>query len=162
MLKPKLTEALDNVEVTYTEVVHVANDILSSLFVPINNLVSEINSKINTFTVEEIRNYIMRLQLRAYEISETKEKSTLKAELASALRKEKYAAAFGEAEGTVAVKDTTALLSSSAEVVVESLYGLVANLLKGKQDQLHRLVSALSSILISKMQEAKLSSNGIE
>lgn len=162
MSKPKVDEALNNIEMVYKDIVDIANDMLDTMFIPINALVAEVNSKINTYTVEEIRNYIMRIQLRAYEISETKEKSTLKAELAESLRKEKYANAFNEAQGTSGAKDNTALLATSEETVVESLYNLVANLLKTKLDQLHRLVDCLKSILMSKMQEAKLSMNSLE
>lgn len=162
MAKPNLNEALDKVEMAYVDVVSIANDMLAPLFDPINKLVEEINGRINTFTVEEIRNYMMRLQLRAYEISETKEKSSLKAELAQAVRKEKYALTFNEAQGTAGTKDNTALLAASEEIIVESLYRLVASLLKTKLDALHRLVDALKSVLMSKMQEAKLSANALE
>lgn len=162
MAKPNLNEALDKVEMAYGDVVSIANDMLAPLFDPINKLVEEINGRINTFTVEEIRNYMMRLQLRAYEISETKEKSSLKAELAQAVRKEKYALTFNEAQGTAGTKDNTALLAASEEIIVESLYSLVASLLKTKLDALHRLVDALKSVLMSKMQEAKLSANALE
>ena len=162
MAKPNLNEALDKVEMAYGDVVSIANDMLAPLFDPINKLVEEINYRINNFTVEEIRNFMMRLQLRAYEISETKEKSSLKAELAQSLRKEKYALTFNEAQGTAGTKDNTALLAASEEIIVESLYNLVANLLKTKLDALHRLVDALKSILMSKMQEAKLSANALE
>lgn len=162
MAKPNLNEALDKVEMVYGDVVSIANDMLAPLFDPINKLVEEINGRINNFTVEEIRNYMMRLQLRAYEISETKEKSSLKAELAQAVRKEKYALTFNEAQGTAGTKDNTALLAASEEIIVESLYRLVASLLKTKLDALHRLVDALKSVLMSKMQEAKLSANALE
>jgi hypothetical protein len=40
------------------------------------------------------------------------------------------------------------------------LYNLVANLLKTKLDQLHRLVDALKSILMSRMQETKFMNIG--
>ena len=162
MAKPNLNEALDKVELAYGDVVSIANDMLAPLFDPINKLVEEINGGINNFTVEEIRNYMMRLQLRAYEISETKEKSSLKAELAESLRKEKYALTFNEAQGTAGTKDNTALLAASEEIIVASLYKLVASLLKTKLDALHRLVDALKSVLMSKMQEAKLSANALE
>ena len=162
MTRPNLNEALDKVEMAYSNVVSIANDMLAPLFDPINKLVEEINDRINNFTVEEIRNYMMRLQLRAYEISETKEKSSLKADLAESLRKEKYALTFNEAQGTAGTKDNTALLAASEEIIVESLYKLVANLLKTKLDALHRLVDALKSVLMSKMQEAKLYANALE
>lgn len=162
MGKPNLDAALDNTEMTYREVVVIATDMLSPMFTPINNLVDEVNSKINNYTIEEIRNFMMRLQLRAYELSEAKDKSSLKADLAESLRKEKYANLFNEAQGTSGTKDNTALLGSSEEAVVEMLYILVANLLKTKLDQLHRLVDCLKSVLMSRMQEAKLSMNGLE
>lgn len=162
MAKPNLNEALDKVEMAYGDVVSIANDMLAPLFDPINKLVEEINGGINNFTVEEIRNFMMRLQLRAYEISETKEKSSLKADLAESLRKEKYALTFNEAQGTAGTKDNTALLAASEEIIVASLYKLVASLLKTKLDALHRLVDALKSVLMSKMQEAKLSANALE
>lgn len=162
MAKPNINEALDKVEMSYGDVVSIANDMLAPLFDPINKLVEEINGRINNFTVEEIRNFMMRLQLRAYEISETKEKSSLKADLAESLRKEKYALTFNAAQGTVGTKDNIALLAASEEMIVEALYKLVASLLKTKLDALHRLVDALKSVLMSKMQEAKLSANALE
>ena len=102
----------------------------------------------------------MQLQLKAFEISETKEKAALKAELAETLQKEKYAVSFNSLEGSAAVKDKLALVEASSEAVSETLYNLIANLLKTKLDQLHRLVDALKSILMSRMQETKFMSLG--
>ena len=102
----------------------------------------------------------MTLQLKAFEISEIKEKAALKAELAETLQKEKFAISFNGLEGSAAVKDKLALVETSAEIVTEALYNLVANLLKTKLDQLHRLVDALKSILMSRMQETKFMNIG--
>lgn len=162
MEKPNLHDALANVESTYADVVNIANDMLQSLFDPINALISEIRENSAGMPVESIRDYMVRLQLRSYEISDVKEKSALKAECAEALRKEKYARSFNEAQGTVGIKDNTAFLASSEEIIVEALYNLVASLLKTKLDELHRLIDTLKSILMSKMQEAKLAMNGID
>lgn len=162
MARPSLNEALANVESTYSEVVEIANDMLSDIFQPINNLVDEIREAGAGISAESLRDYMVRLQLRSYEISDIKEKSALKAECAEALRKEKYARTFNAAEGTAGVKDNTALLAASEEIIVEALYNLVASLLKTKLDEVHRLIDTLKSILMSKMQEAKLAMNGIE
>ena len=102
----------------------------------------------------------MRIQLKAFEISEIKEKAALKAELAETLQKEKFAVSFNGLEGSAAVKDKLALVETSAEIVTEALYNLIANLLKTKLDQLHRLVDALKSILMSRMQETKFMNMG--
>ena len=160
IVEKKLEEALMNVQTTYGELVEVANGMLSSIVSPVNELVAEVNSRVNAMSVDQIRDFILRLQLKAFEISEIKEKSALKAELAEALQKEKYAVEFNGADGTAAVKSNIATIAASAEVTSEALYNLIANLLKTKLDQLHRLVDALKSILMSRMQEAKFMNLG--
>ncbi len=156
----KLENALTNVETTYSELVEIANSMLKPMFDPINQLVNRINSNVNALSIEQIRDYILQLQLKAFEISETKEKAALKAELAETLQKEKFAVSFNKLEGSAAVKDKLATVENASEVVAEALYNLVANLLKTKLDQLHRLVSALTSVLMSRMSEAKFMNMG--
>ena len=162
MAKLSLEEALNNVEITYQEIIPIANDMISDLVEPINIMVDSINQSINNLSNEEIRSYILRLQLRAYQLSEPKEKSVLKATLSEALKKETYANAYQEASGTNGAKDNIAWLACSEQIVIEALYELVSSLLKTKLDQVHRLVDALKSILLSRMQEAKLTMNAIE
>lgn len=156
----KLEEALNNVELTYKELVEIANDMLNPLFGPINGIVSTLSTTVNSLSIDQIRDYILQLQLKAFEISETKEKAALKAELAETLQKEKFATSFNGFEGSAAVKEKLALIEASPETVSETLYNLVANLLKTKLDQLHRLVAALTSILMSRMSEAKFMNAG--
>lgn len=161
-MKIKLEEALDQVEGTYSEIVKVANDMLSSLFDPVNELIQELGTRINEYSAEEVRGYIIRLQLVSYQISEAKDKSSLKSALAESLREEAFAKSFNAADGTAAVKNNIALIESSQEVIVEALYNLVADLLKTKLDEVHRLIDALKSVLMSKMQELKLTMNAME
>lgn len=151
----KLSMALKNVEMTYGEVVEIASGITAKHFKVLNEMVSKINAQINALTVDQIREYMLTLQIQAFSISEIKEKSALKAELAMALQKEKFAISFNGADGSAAVKDKIALIATSEETVAEALYNLVANLFKAKLDQAHRLVDALKSILISRNQESK-------
>lgn len=162
MAKPSVYAALENVEASYSDIIEIANDMLKDIEIPIDNLVDEIRSSVSSLTVESIRDYIIRLQLRAYELSEVKEKSGLKAQCAESLRAEKHARCFNQADGSAAVKTNIALIEASEEIVVEALYDYIASHLKTKLDQLHRLVDSLKSILMSKMQEAKLSMSGIE
>jgi hypothetical protein len=156
----KLETALNNVETTYGELVNIANDMLNPMFEPINKVISNVNASVNAMSIDQIRDYILTLQLKAFEISEIKEKAALKAELAETLQKEKFAVSFNGLEGSAAVKDKLALVETSAEIVTEALYNLIANLLKTKLDQLHRLVDALKSILMSRMQETKFMNMG--
>ena len=156
----KLEEALAAVEATYGDLVEIANSMLDPLFKPINELVFKLNANIHALAIEQIRDYILELQLKAFSISEIKEKAALKAELAEAIQKEKFAISFNGLDGSAAVKDKLALVATSAETVTETLYNLVANLLRTKLDQVHRLVDSLKSILMSRMQETKFMNVG--
>ena len=151
----QLEQALNTVEMTYGELVAIANDMLNPIFIPINNLVQSVQTTINAMSVDQIRDYILQLQLKAFEISDIKEKATLKAELAEVLQKEHFAISFQGADGTATARDKLATIATSQDTVAETLFNLIANLLKTKLDQLHRLVDALKSILMSRMQEAK-------
>lgn len=162
MAKPGLSKALDNVETTYADIVEIANDMLNDILTPIDALMAELNRSMAALTAESTRDFMMRIQLRAYELSEIKEKSALKAACAEAIKNEKHAKSFNEAEGSAAVKTNIALIEASEEIVIEALYEYIASLLKTKVDQLHRAVDCLKSVLMSKMQEAKLAMNGIE
>jgi hypothetical protein len=156
----KLEQALANVETTYGEIVTIANDFLYPTFQPIDALVNEINCCINAFSVDQLRDYLLMLQLKAYGIAEIKEKAALKAELAEILQKEHFAISFNGADGSAAVKDKLATIATSSEIVTEALYNLIASLLKTKLDSVHRLVDVLKSILMSRMQEAKFMNVG--
>lgn len=156
----KLETALNNVETTYGELVDIANGMLNPMFEPINMIIAGVNATVNAMSIDQIRDYILQIQLKAFEISEIKEKAALKAELAETLQKEKFAISFNGLEGSAAAKDKLALVETSAEIVTEALYNLIANLLKTKLDQLHRLVDALKSILMSRMQETKFMNMG--
>ena len=159
-MEKKLEEALQRVELAYQDLVETANGALAPMLNPINELVTLINATVNALSIDQIRDYILKLQLKAFEISEIKEKAALKAELAETLQKEKFATSFNGFDGSAAVKEKLALIEASPETVSEAFYNLIANLLKTKVDQLHRLVAALTSILMSRMSEAKFMNSG--
>ena len=70
---------------------------------------------------------------------------------------EAYAREFNAGDGSVASKDNTATLNISNEILAETIYNLVSNLFKIKLDEIHRVVSTLQTVLMSRMAEAKLS-----
>lgn len=160
-MKINLQETLDSVEMTYQELISIANDITADLFAPLDRIVQELG-KINELSNDVIRNYMIQLAINSYSLGEIKEKSNLKAECAAALRKEAMAKRYLAAEGTTAAKDNTALLNSTSEIISEALFELVASLFKTKSDEVHRLIDALKSVLMSRNMEAKLSTNVID
>ena len=159
-MNSKLEAALAAVDTTYFDIIEVVNDTVKPITKGADDLINIINSNINNLSIEQIRDYILQLQLKAFELSEIKEKAAMKAELAEALQKEKYATSFNALEGSAAVKDKLAAVEAAPEVVSEVFYNLIANLFKTKLDQLHRLVAALTSILMSRGQELKFMNLG--
>jgi len=156
-MKQNVSAALDNIDMTYDELVVVANDIMKEVVGDLDAMMESAYNDVELLSNEAIRQLMLKLSLRSYSFSEIKEKSIFKATLGETLRKEAYATNFNAAEGTVAVRENNAILNTSAEILAEEIYTLVSSLFKTKLDEIHRIVAALQSVLMSRMQEAKLS-----
>lgn len=161
MAKVSLNDALDRVEMTYQEINEIAKDIVSEFFGQADSLIRELKD-LNELDNDSIRNYMIKLSLTSYSLSEVKEKSAMKAEIAETLRKEAVARNYVEATGTASAKENEATLNSSSEMVSEALFNLVSSLFKTKSDEIHRVVDTLKSVLMSRNMEAKLTSNTID
>ena len=150
--------ALDNVDTAYADLMTIAKDIFEEVSREINFLIDNAYQNSENLSNDAIRDLMLKLSLRSYTFSETKEKAAFKASIAESIRKEQYATNFNQSEGTVAVRENTAIINTSAEIIAEEIYVLVANMLKTKLDEIHRVVDTLKSVLMTRMQEAKLSS----
>ena len=155
-MKQNVNEALDRVDMAYDDLIVVANDILESLTGDLDDMMKSAYEDVERLTNDAIRQLMLKLSLRSYSFSEIKEKSIFKATLSETLRKEAYARNFNASEGTVAVRENTAILNTSDEIIAEEIYTLVSSLFKTKLDEIHRVVASLQSVLMSRMQEAKL------
>lgn len=155
-MKRSLQEALKNTDTTYKELVDIADGMIAIYTKDINKMIEDAQ-KVEKLTNDDIRDLMTKLSLRAYQFGDVKEKSSLKAECAEALRKEAYATEFNLSDGSNAVKDSNATLNISSEIMTEAIYNLVAGLFKVKLEELHRIVDTLKTVLMSRMQEAKLS-----
>ena len=161
MVRGQLTKALDTTDLVYADLVVIAEDIIKPYLWEIDSLIQVATNQDN-LSNDDIRNLMFKLAMKSYSFSEIKEKSSLKAECAEALRKEKYAKKFNESEGTVAFKENQATIEITDEILAETVYGLVADLFKTKLDELHRVVDVLKTILMSRNSEAKLSQGVLE
>lgn len=158
-MKKELETALNNVELTYQDIVEIANDLVKEYTKDLDSIISNIESRIETLANDEIRNLMLKLSIRAYSFGDIKERSAIKAECAEIIKKEAYAKAFNGSEGSVATKDNTSTLLISNEIVSECIYNLVANLFKIKLDEIRRLIDTLKTILMSRLSEMKMSSS---
>ena len=87
MAKKSIKDALEQVELTYQELVEVANDMVNPFVDPINKLVDNLTN-INDLSTNEIRNFMIDIAINSYRLGEVKEKASLKSELAEAIRNE--------------------------------------------------------------------------
>ena len=152
-----LSKAISEVEITYEQIEQIANDIIKEPLQSVNQIVDEIQVNLPVMSADLLRDYMVKLQLAVFQISEIRDKAAAKAQCAEALRKEAYSTSFLIQEGTAGQKDANATIAISENIVTECLYDLVSNLVKTKIDQGLRLVDTLKSALVSRMQEAKIS-----
>lgn len=157
-----VTKALENIDVTYDDLIGFANEIFIATTNEIDTIITTAYDSIEIMSNDMLRDCMMRLSLKSYSFSEIKEKSAFKATLAETIRKNTYAEMFNKSEGTVAVRENTAIISSGAEILAEEIHTLVSNMLKTKLDEIHRVVSTLQTVLMTRMQEAKLSTVDIQ
>lgn len=155
-------KALNNIDITYIELMNVATDIFNQTTIEIDEIMLNAYNDVEKLSNEAIRELMLRLSLKSYTFSEIKEKAAFKSVLAETIRKEEYAQNFNRTEGTVAVRENTAIIDTSAEILSEEIYTLVANMLKTKLDEIHRVVNTLQTVLMTRMQEAKLTSVDIQ
>ena len=155
-MNDKVSKALDNIDMAYDELIDIANDTCKEVVGDLDDMMQSAYGNIENLNNESIRSLLLRLSLRSYSFAEIKEKAQFKAVLGEALRKEAYAKNFNTAEGTVAVRENLSIINTSSEILAEELYTLVANMFKVKCDEVHRVVDTLKSVLMSRMQEAKM------
>ena len=157
-----VAKALTDIDKTYDDLIEVANDIFETTTKEIDELMEGAYNDIEKMSNDAIRDLMLKLSLKSYTFSEIKEKSAFKATLGEVMRKEAYAENFNSSEGTVAVRENTATIQSGAEILAEEIYTLVANMLKTKLDEIHRVVNTLQTVLMTRMQEAKLTTVDIQ
>lgn len=156
-----LNKALETVEITYAQIKEIADSMLVGPFEEPNRIIEFIQNNVESMSIDMLRDSILKLQLAVYSLSELRDRSGVKASCAEAIRKEAYAAAYIGQEGTAGVKDSNTTLAISENIVAQCLYDLVASLVKTKVDMCLRMIDSLKSILMSRMQEAKISATSL-
>lgn len=151
-----LNEALNKTNTVYKELVDIANDIVAKCTGDIDPIIKKISDNIENLSNDDIRKYELALSMKAWSFAEIKEKSAAKAEISKILQKEAYATEFNGAEGSVAVRENLANINISYEVLTATVNELVADILKVKLDEIHRIISVLQSVMLSRLSEAKL------
>ena len=157
-----IEEALDKGQELYDCLIEIANEMVGSYTEPIDKLINDVKDRIEDITNDEIRVVISKLSLFAWSFGEVKEKSAFKATAQKLIKDEEYAKAFIKIEGAQETKKQQATLNISDENAANLLCELVSNLLKTKLDEIHRIVATFTTVLMTRLSEAKLSVTTLE
>ena len=122
----------------------------------IDAIIGKIKKNLTTLTNKELQDYMLQLSIELYYFSERKDMSLLMQECAIAVSKGAQADIFNGTAGTQAVRSNQAVIESMDKQVVAMIQSAVANNMKSKLDEAHRIVNILSNVLISKNAENKL------
>ena len=144
-----------NVNDVYKDIGKIAKKLVDEKSKTIDDLIKTL-SNVESLSDEEIRKYMLKISLESYSFSEIKEHSVMKQDCATALMKETQANIFNSETGTAEVRRNKSITDSNAQITVNILYNSIANLMKTKLDEAHRVVNTLNSILISRAAAAKL------
>lgn len=144
-----------NVNDVYKDIGKIAKKLVDEKSKAIDDLIKTL-SNVESLSDEEIRKYMLKISLESYSFSEIKEHSVMKQDCAAALMKETQANIFNSETGTAEVRRNKSITDSNAQITVNILYNSIANLMKTKLDEAHRVVNTLNSILISRAAAAKL------
>ena len=157
-----LTEALDYVQMTYDQFIDISNDMMKEFCGKVDNLAEKLNNSIDNLSEKEIEDYILKFSLESYKIAGIKDKSLTKYDCAEMIKKYEYNKSLLTQEGTAAVKDANASIAVAHNQLAEIMYCYISATLKTKVDEIHRVVDSLKSVLISRMQEKKMSFNTMD
>lgn len=154
-MEAQVKKAFDEVDMTYKDVIVIANSVTDKYFKETDDIVKELYENVETLSDEDVRQAILKLSLKSYTYGEIKERASFKSELAETMQKVAYSEKFNSAEGTVAVRENTSIIETADSIVTSHIYDYVALVFKTKLDEIHRCVDSLKSVLISRQAEAK-------
>ena len=153
----KLNEAIKTqVESDSLVLEQIVNDIVSSYTKELDDYVDKIKAVLddNTdeLTEQDLNQIMIKLCSYMYFISSKQELLGIKADIAEALRDEKYNTAFMNATGTVASKESQALSAIKEEDVIKIVYERAYKILKNKYNAIDKWIDAIKKILTMRIQ----------
>ena len=158
-LKKKVDKAKIDVKNIYGDLSPIVKDTVAKHSKEMDAIIYKIKSKTkngSSLTSKEIKDYMMQLSIETYDFAQSKDMSILMQECAIAVSKSTQAEIFNSTAGTQAVRGNQSIVESIDKQLVAILQSAVANCMKSKLDEAHRMINTLSGILISMNAENKL------
>lgn len=159
MSKVDISEANRDLAEMYKDFKPIVDEIVQKNTKELDIIIKKIKDNLgNNPTHQELYNYMMQLSVEAYYMSYSKDMAGLRQDCAETLMKAKQAEVFNETVGTQVIRTNEAITSTMDKQVINLIHRAVANCLKTKLDEAHRLCRTLENILISKNAENKFKS----
>ena len=156
----QIDEAKKEVSSVYKSLAPLVDEVTHKHSKETDSIISKVKKNLTTLDNKELRDFMLQLAIECYYFADSKDKAILMHECAIALSKEAQADIFNSTVGTQAVRSNQAIIGSMEKQVVVMLQNAVANNLKSKLDEAHRIINVLSNVLISKNAENKLKGVG--
>nr|DAQ27987.1 MAG TPA: hypothetical protein [Caudoviricetes sp.] len=104
-------------------------------------------------SINELNTILIRLCSFYYFLVDKQESASIKGDIASMVRDERYNSSFLESQGTIAKKQALAESNSMEENIVSKIYNSVYKTLKYKRESVSTLIDAIKKVISSKVIE---------
>ena len=153
-----IDDAKKEVNELFQSLAPMVEEIVNNYSAAIDSIIMSLTDA-KSLTNSDIREYMLKLSVECYLFSLAKDASLLKEDCATTLMKEAQAISYNKSEGTQLIRNNQSMIDTIDKQVVNMLYSAVADLMRTKLDEGHRMINTLNSILISRNAEAKLATN---
>lgn len=151
-----ISDANKDLAELYKEFKPIVDEIVRKHTSQLDKIIENIRKDLgNNLTHNELYQYVMQLSVETYYMSYSKDMAGLRQDCAETLMKAKQAEVFNAAVGTQVVRTNEAVMSTMDKQVIAVIHRTVANCLRTKLDEAHRLARTLETVLISKNAENK-------
>lgn len=149
---------LDRVERDSKYIENIVKDISNKEIGFIDDYIEKIKISLDEedLSIDELNTVLIRLCSFYYFLVDKQESASIKGDIASMVRNEKYNSSFLESQGTIAKKQALAESDSMGEHIVSKIYFSVYKTLKYKRESVNTLIDAIKKIVTSKVKELEL------
>lgn len=154
--KVNIDQANQDLVELYKDFKPIVDQIVDKHTKELDKIISKIkNSLDDNLSHQELYSYMMQLSVETYYMSHSKDMALLRQDCAETLMKAKQAEVFNETVGTQVVRNNQAIMDTIDKQVINLIHRAVANCLRTKLDEAHRMCNTLANVLISKNAENK-------
>ena len=158
MSRKKTIETINNqVQDLSEKTKEISNKLVDDVCRPLDELMLDIQDMLPDISDTALKDLILDLSNILYFAIDKQEQLGIKEDMAKMIRQELYNSTRKETSGTVAEKESSALLESKYEETVQLIYSRSYKRVKAKVEAGYEMLNALKKIMNTRLEELKLS-----